>query len=83
MYFGKPTLASNCNYLENLIEETKSGLIYESGNSGDFAEKILELYRNPGLRVELGEQARKILHEKYYWDLTVGPLRKIYQLYLT
>ncbi len=81
MYFGKPTLSSNCNYLINIIEKTNSGIIFESGNTLDLAKKILRLYQHPDLKQKLGENAKKSLLQAYNWDKTVEPLRKIYKSY--
>ncbi len=82
MYYGKPVLASDCNYMVNVIEDTQSGLIFESGNATALARQILRLYEDPVLRSRLGENAKKNLLGKYQWNSTVEPLRKIYQLYL-
>jgi glycosyltransferase involved in cell wall biosynthesis len=82
MLYAKPVLVSNCKYLEDIIEDTQSGLIFESGNPADLARQILKLYRDGGLRTKLGENAKKSLYEKYQWNSTVEPLKKIYQLYL-
>ncbi len=82
MYYAKPIVVSDCNYLVNIIEDTRCGLIFKSGKPEDLALQILRLYRNSGQRLKLGENAKRSLFEKYQWNLTVEPLRKIYQLYL-
>ena len=82
MYYGKPVLASDCNYMVDVIEDTQSGLIFKSGNVTDLARQILRLYEDPELKSRLGEKAKKNLLGKYQWNSTVEPLRKIYQLYL-
>lgn len=78
MYFKKPVISSNCVSLENLIKQQQCGLIFENRNSNDLAKKILELYYNPQLIEELGNNGFKSVNSKYNWDATVRDLFKVY-----
>ena len=43
----------------------------------DFAEKILQLLQNPGLRAELGERGRSFVSMQYAWSVVTANLNEI------
>ena len=59
MLAGKPVIATaNSGGPAELIEEGKTGLLYERGNHFELADKIQYLYENPDARTRLGSAAR-------------------------
>lgn len=79
MILEKPIVASNCNPIERIIKETNCGLIYESNNENDFAEKVIELYKDEQLQNEFGTNGKKAVEDKYNWNATSKNLIKMYQ----
>lgn len=79
MMFGKPVLASNCNSYQKIIEQHECGLVFESGNARDLAEKVLEMYRNPQLMEDMGANAYRAVSEHYNWEKTSQPLIDLYR----
>ncbi len=56
MLAGKPIIATaNSGGTAELIEEGKTGLLYERGNYIELADKIQYLYENPEVRSKLGQ----------------------------
>ena len=56
MLAGKPVIATaNSGGTAELIEEGKTGLLYERGNYTELADKIQYLYENPEVRSKLGQ----------------------------
>ena len=78
MFFKKALIVSNCNSIQKIIEDAKCGLVYESGNSHELADRILQLYNNPEKTVILGENGHKALLRKYNWNKTSQPLIDLY-----
>ncbi len=78
MLAGKPILSSDCNYLKNIIDETKSGLVYKDVSSDDFSKNLQKLINDVELRESLGENGRKAILSKYNWDSTSKELLKLY-----
>lgn len=64
MYINKPIIASNCAPIQRIVEETKSGVIFQSGSVADLSKKILML-ANRELKIE---PARHWVEEKYNWS---------------
>jgi len=65
MLFAKPLLVSDCEPQQKIVEEGKCGLVFESDNPNDLAEKIKELYGNQELCRQFGENGKKIVIEIY------------------
>jgi glycosyltransferase involved in cell wall biosynthesis len=56
MLAGKPVIATaNSGGTAELIEEGKTGLLYERGNHIELADKIQYLYENPEVGLKLGQ----------------------------
>ena len=78
MIFEKPVVASDCNPIKRILDETNAGVIYESGNENDLAKKTIELYKNPELQKEMGAKGKDAVLRKYNWDKTSKELVDIY-----
>lgn len=75
----KPVIVSNCKPLERIVKETKSGLVFESGNISNLAARIDELYRDAELRKTLGYNGRIAASEDYSWEVEGQKLVKLYE----
>ena len=82
MSFGKPLLVSNATAQKELVEKQKSGLVHEEKNVDDFAEKILQLFKDEDLRLELGENGKKFVRNEFCWEETSKKLLNLYETIL-
>lgn len=72
--YGKPVIVSRLGAMAEIVEDGKTGLHFEPGNSEDLAQKIQYLWDNPDICKEIGHAGRaKVLREysskKYYQRL--------------
>jgi glycosyltransferase involved in cell wall biosynthesis len=65
MALGRPVVASRVAGAMDLIRERETGLFFEPGNSPQLAEKMRELYENPGPCAEMGQRARERYGAEY------------------
>lgn len=79
MAFGKPMVVSDSTAQKNLVERSKSGLIFMDRDAGDFADKIVRLYKDKQLYKELSDNALKAIQEELNWDILSKELLKIYE----
>ncbi len=79
MLFKKPIVASNCRSIQNIIEENNCGLIYESGNGRQLAEKILYVQQHPEEARAMGERGHRAVLEKYDWSIGADRLIEMYK----
>ena len=56
--FGKPVVASRIGGIPESIDEEETGLLFESGNASELAEKIQILAEDKKRCAEMGRQGR-------------------------
>lgn len=71
---GKPVIVSDCKPLKRIVEEGKCGIVFQSNNANDLADKI-----NINNLQKLSVNARKIVEEKYKWKNDEVELLKLYE----
>jgi glycosyltransferase involved in cell wall biosynthesis len=76
---GKPVIASRLGAMAELVEDGKTGLLFEPGNADDLASKIKWMLENEHACIEMGKNARKVFKEKYTAEKNFEILMKIYQ----
>jgi glycosyltransferase involved in cell wall biosynthesis len=76
---GLPVIASRLGALEELIQDGKTGLLFEPGSAEDLARKIAWAEQNPAAMREMGEAARKEYEAKYTPDKNYEQLMDIYR----
>ncbi len=79
MIFEKPVVTSDCNPLVRIINETGAGVIYQSNDENNLADKIIELYVNSDLRNEMGKRGKQAVLDKYNWDKASMNLIDVYK----
>jgi glycosyltransferase involved in cell wall biosynthesis len=77
---GLPVLASRLGAMAELIEEGRTGLLFEPGNPDDLAEKVEWALTHPEEIKRMGKEARKEFEEKYTAEKNYKMLMEIYQL---
>ncbi len=83
MLKGKPYLANYSVSINRIVNETKSGLVYDANLKNDFLEKLMLLYNSPEKRTEMGKSGTKAVLEKYNWDSMVNNLIDEYRQLLS
>jgi glycosyltransferase involved in cell wall biosynthesis len=59
MACGKPVVAARVGGLPDIVRHGETGLLFESGNTAQLADCMVELLLNPELRVQYGRAARQ------------------------
>jgi len=78
--YGKPVIGARIGGIPEMIDEGKNGLLYESGNVDELAEKINELLGSSNeYLVDLGKAARKKVEENYNPEMHFEKLINVYQ----
>ena len=80
MMVGKPVLVSDAPPLKRVVEKLNSGLVFEGGNSKDFADKVEALYLNKVLYDQLGKNGYEAtINQNENWEATGEILTNEYQ----
>lgn len=73
-----PVIASRLGALAELVEDGKTGLLFEPGNAKDLAKKMRWANENPDRMAEMGANARRVYEENYTADRNYAALMEIY-----
>ncbi len=76
---GKPVIASRLGAMAEIIEDGRTGLLFEPGNARDLADKMNWALANPLKIREMGRNARREYEEKYTAEKNYGILMDIYE----
>jgi glycosyltransferase involved in cell wall biosynthesis len=76
---GKPVIASRLGAMAELVQDGKTGLLFEPGNSEDLAAKMRWMLENEDSCMEMGKNARKEFEEKYTAERNFQILMDIYK----
>lgn len=74
-----PVIASDIGGLSEVIADGITGFHVKPRDINDIAEKILYLYDNKNLRIELGKRARENIIQKYVWKNNANIMLKEYE----
>jgi glycosyltransferase involved in cell wall biosynthesis len=80
MWRRLPVIASNCDPLSRIVKESNCGLIYESGNSESFADRLTEMYTTVDRAGSMGAAGRQAVAEKYNWNVAGEALLRLYEV---
>lgn len=79
MLLGVPSLASDAGGIPSLFEKEKDGLLFESSNAEDLAEKIVYLFSNPEKMLGYAMQAKEHAKVTHNADENYRRLLEIYR----
>ena len=78
MVCEKPVVASNVGGIPYIVEDGKTGLLFESENVEDLAEKIITLLKDKELREKMGKAGRERAKE-FTWDKAAERTVEVYE----
>lgn len=82
MLFSKPLIVSNCTPQAQIVIEGECGLVFESDNAQDLAQKIMQLHQNSDLQYTYGINGKKLVLSKYNTDYYGLMLANNYRTFL-
>lgn len=80
--YGKPVVGSRRGSFLEVIQDGKTGLLFEPGDTQDLADKIGWLVNHPDECVKMGRNARKLAESEYNRDLHYDRLMNVFKRFL-
>ena len=77
---GKPVVASRLGAMAAIIEDGKTGLLFEPGNPDDLTAKVRQLMENEYAVIKMGKAARAEFEAKYTAEKNYEMLMEIYEM---
>jgi len=78
IFAGLPVIASNCEPLERILEETNMGVTFTHSDPKSFAEAFHHLYRNIDFHKGIYDRGQYWVREKYNWKQNAEVLLNLY-----
>jgi len=75
---GVPVLASRTGVMAEIVEDGRTGLLFEAGNPADLAAKVQWAWSHPKEMGEMGREARREYEAKYTAERNYELLMAIY-----
>lgn len=79
MALGKAVLGSNVGGIRELVENGKTGVLFEPDQLEDFCQLALQLLREEAWRRDLGERARQAVLEERDWQKVIQRYGSVYE----
>lgn len=79
MSYGRPVLASNLPAFSEIIEDGKTGLLFESENPEDLADRIMQVLNNKEGLNSIRDKANVELETNYNWKEIGGKTLNVYE----
>ena len=70
-FHGIAAIGSDDGGIKDAIIDGKTGILCESNNQSDISSKLKMLIKDKKLRIELGDNGKKIAEEKFSWKIKV------------
>lgn len=70
MAMGIPTVASRMGQINQIIVDSKTGLLVDAGDRNAFAQAILDLTQSPDLRATIARNAAEVARSEMGWNKT-------------
>ncbi len=83
MAAGRPVIASRVGGLEDVVVNGETGILVEPGSEEQLAEAIELLLDDEPYRRRLGANARRVVEERYSWDVVLDRIVDVYNYTLT
>lgn len=77
-YYCKPVIGSRIGAIPEVVEHGRNGFLFEPGNVNELCEKILLLFENRQMRLEMGNYARQCVETKYSKEIYYARLMHVY-----
>ncbi len=79
MSYSKPVIASNAGGITDVVSNGENGILVEPANINELSRAMIQMINNNQMRTIMGQNAKKIIDEKFNWDKIVNDLVKFYE----
>jgi glycosyltransferase involved in cell wall biosynthesis len=76
---GRPVIASRIGAFPEVVEDGRTGYLFEPGNVEELAERMAGLAANAALRREMGREARSVVEARFAADSHYEGLQEVYR----
>ncbi len=75
---GRPIVGSRSGAIPEIVRHGENGLLFTPGDPESLAEEILRLIRSREARVAMGEQGKRIFHDRFRLERELADTERLY-----
>jgi len=79
---NKPVLVSNVRPMSDIVSNNQTGYVLEPHNENEWANKILELVKNPDISLKMGIKGKETLEKEYSIQQMYEKIIQMYENYV-
>ena len=79
MAVGTPVVGARIGGIIDSIEDEKTGMLFEPGNSVDLAEKVIRLIQQPDLRISISKTGREYAKSHFHPHIVALQHKELYE----
>ncbi|MBI5188683.1 MAG: glycosyltransferase family 4 protein [Nitrospirae bacterium] len=79
MAMEKPVVASDAGSIKEVIIDRETGFLIEPKNPEQLSERVIELYKNPELRIKFGREGRRLVEKDYSTEKMLDKIESLYE----
>jgi len=76
---GLPVVSSDIGGIPEVLISGKTGILVPPGNSDDLSQAIIRLADNAELRKTMGQAGRKMVADKFRWEVCLDKMAELYE----
>jgi glycosyltransferase involved in cell wall biosynthesis len=76
---GRPVVATRVGGIPDVVADGEDGFLVRPGETGELAEQLARLARDPGLRTRLGEHGKTRVVERYAVERLLDDVDRLYR----
>ena len=77
--YGKPVVASAIGAIPEIVENGKTGMLYQTGDAEDLCKKVTWMFDNPESARQMGLNAQKLAAHRYSSEKYWGELQTLHR----
>ncbi len=78
MASATPIVASDINGYRLVMDDNRQGILVPETSAAGFAEALMRLLKDPGLRQRMGQEGRRTAVDVFSWDLVATQVEQYY-----
>jgi glycosyltransferase involved in cell wall biosynthesis len=79
MFKGLPCIASNISVLQEILTNNETGLLFDPENETELVTAMIDLFRDPQMRMRLGNQALKDANQRFHIQKAASEWESFYR----
>ncbi len=78
----KPVIATDVGGDKEMMRDKETGFLVREGNSDDIIERLKQIFNDPRLAQQMGEEGRKFVNTEFNWEFVAKNFLEIIKPYL-